>query len=416
MSTKSHALSLMALLLALGWGGTAQAQYLLTGNSGGKLQLGTGLPLPVAPSGTFLGGLTSINGGTSCGQGPGGCPVGTDGPGTAYWPTLPVPPNPDVASGGLATRTIMQNLATAKGGTITVPPSVLTKPAAGAPVPIGVFSSNNAVFQVATSISYAWPAATAVLAPGGGPGIVNGIVVLTEPVSGGSITYSGSTKAFGGSGQFSILPGSGAGTGRIPPNTMGVPPVLSGWINFAGGTPATAMVAAIVGGTFPAGLGAQGQPVASAGFTTMFGALTPGNGPFGAFNIGTPCSVFCVGTNGTINGSAPLPTVMLGTMTLSGFSNMVTISKGYPWTTGLITIAQPGAGETFWLSGADMRVSGVGNLSLVSGALSNRALSGQNANRGWVRLALPEPPAALGAAGALALLAFCHGLIRGRRR
>ena len=101
-------------------------------------------------------------------------------------------------------------------------------------------------------------------------------------------------------------------------------------------------------------------------------------------------------------------------------SNMVTASKGFPWTTGLITISQPGAGppEVFFLSGTDMRVAGVGNVSLVSGALSVRALSGPNANRGWLSLDLvataPEPSVALGLGGALAMLALCHGLVRRR--
>lgn len=415
MYYKSRILGTALLLVALGWVGTAQAQYLLTGNSGGRLQLGTGLPLPVGPTGIFVGGMTSVNGGTSCGQGPGGCPAGTDGPGTAYWPPLPIPANPNIASGGSATRTIMQNLATANGGTITVPPSALTKRGAGAPVPIGVFNTNNDVFQVATSISYAWPAVTAVFAPGGGPGIVGGTVVLNEPVSGGSITYSGSTKAFGGAGRFAISPGPGAGTGRVPPNTLGALPALTGWINFAGATPGTVMALAVVGGSIPPGL--PGQAVTAPGGTTMFGPLAPGDGPFGAVNIGTPCGMFCVGTNGTINGSAPLPSLMVGTMTtIPGGSNMVTISKGYPWTTGLITVAQPGAGETFWLSGADMRVSGVGNLSLVSGGLSQRSSSGGNANRGWVRLTLPEPSVRSGAASALALLFFLHGLVGRRSR
>ena len=59
---------------------------------------------------------------------------------------------------------------------------------------------------------------------------------------------------------------------------------------------------------------------------------------------------------------------------------------------------------------------GGGTLSLVSGALSNRAISGPNANRGWMRLVLPEPKAALGAGAALAALAVCHALARRRTR
>ena len=108
----------------------------------------------------------------------------------------------------------------------------------------------------------------------------------------------------------------------------------------------------------------------------------------------------------TLGGAAPFP------------SNMVTSSKGYPWSTGFIKISQPAAGppEVFWLSGTDMRVSGIGNISLVSGALSTRALSGPNANRGWLSLNLPEPTAALGAAAALGMLGLCHGLVRRRKR
>jgi hypothetical protein len=98
---------------------------------------------------------------------------------------------------------------------------------------------------------------------------------------------------------------------------------------------------------------------------------------------------------------------------------MVTSSKGFPWTTGKITISQPGAlpePEVFFLSGTDTRdTQGTGNVTLVSGALSQRALSGPNANRGWVRMLLPEPGAALGAAGALGLLGVCHSLVRRRR-
>ena len=100
-------------------------------------------------------------------------------------------------------------------------------------------------------------------------------------------------------------------------------------------------------------------------------------------------------------------------------ANIVFGSKGYPWTTGLIIVSAPmamGGAEIFFLSGTDMRVAGVGNVSLVSGSLSDRFLSGANANRGWVSLTLPEPSAALGAAGAFAMLALCHGLVRRRAR
>ena len=57
-------------------------------------------------------------------------------------------------------------------------------------------------------------------------------------------------------------------------------------------------------------------------------------------------------------------------------------------------------------------MSGAGRISLVSGALSVRKLTGTNASRGWLRLNLPEPAPAIGAGAALAALAICHGLAR----
>jgi hypothetical protein len=375
--------------------------------TGGELQIGTGLPLPVGPAGIFLGGMTPVNGGTSCGMGPGGCLVSPDGPGTMFWPPLLVPAVSNITAGGL-TRTIMST----GGGALTVPPAVLSKVAAGAPVPIAVFPTNPAVFQVATTISYAWPAATAMFATGGAPGPA----VLGTATAGGVITYSGGAKAFGGPAQFAIAAGPGSAGGRVPPNGVGALPVASVWINFMGALPSTVMTVGIVGASNPAGLAQPGAPAASPPGTTMFGpvlngAMTLPNG-IGIVNVpvgGGGCTMYCVGPSGTIPSSAQPGGAFP--------SNMVTGSKGFPWTTGLITISQPAAAppEIFFLSGTDMRVAGVGNLSMVSGALSTRALSGPNANRGWVSLNLPEPTMALGAAGALGVLALCHALVRRRR-
>jgi hypothetical protein len=301
----------------------------------------------------------------------------------------------------------MENFATAQGGTIVVPPSALIKSAPGTPTKIGVFPTNPAVFQVATTISYAWPSVTATLAPGGAPG------PAVFGAAGGIIIYSGGTKAFGGPGQFAVVPGPGSGvTGRVPPNGLGVLPIASVWINVFGMLPSTAMTLAVVGASAPAGLAQAGASVAAPPGTTMFGPLSPAtifdgvNFPVG----GVGCISFCVGPLGTISSATPVAGFLI--------SNMVTSSKGFPWSTGLITISQPAAAppEIFWLSGTDMRVAGAGNVSLVSGALSSRALSGPNANRGWLSLTLPEPTAALGAVAALAMLGLCHGLVRRRSR
>jgi hypothetical protein len=322
--------------------------------------------------------------------------------GVTFFPDLLVPPNTNVQFGLSPTRTIMQTGGTANGGQVTFPPAVLTRLAPGAPVPIAVFTTNPAVFQVATSVDYAWPAATATFAPGGAPGPA----VLGTALAGGVITYSGGAKSFGGPAQFAFTPGPGAGTDRVPPNTMGVKPIASVWINFKGAFPSQASQVALVGAQNTIGIAQPGAPVASPAVTTMFGP-----GEVRLINVTTPVTCCTGGPFGTIQSSLGVGAAFP--------SNMVTASKGFPWTTGFVTISQPGAvpPEIFFLSGTDRRVAGIGNLSLVSGSLSVRALSGPNANRGWLtlRLVTPEPSAVLAAGGALAMLGVCHGLMRRRR-
>jgi hypothetical protein len=138
----------------------------------------------------------------------------------------------------------------------------------------------------------------------------------------------------------------------------------------------------------------------------MFGGLaTP------AFRGVNQLGQIPVGPNGTVVESSAIGAAFVG--------NSVTASKGFPWTTGFITISQPNANppEIFFLSGTDTRLAGQGNLSMVSGALSLRALSGPNANRAWVsmQLAVPEPSALLALSGALLTLAACHTVVRRRR-
>ena len=397
MSIKtSNALRLASLLLALSWSGAAQAQpttgvpwdYLLTGNSGGELQIGTGLPLPIGPAGIFLGGMNS----------------GTAG----VFPPLLVPPNPRVSTGGPGTVQIAQDNATPQGGAIQIPPRVLKIAAPGAPVPLALFTTNPALFQVATTIAYGWPGhRNAYLAPGGAPGPN----VLGTPIAGGIISYSGGAKSFGGPGRFQIQAGPGAAGGRVPPNLAGVLPVASVWINAFAGLPVTATMVALAGAsavdTLPGrntgmGLAQAGARPASVAGTTMFGGVASGIGliNFGVTTtgagtaMGTPngtmgflCTVFC----GTPKGGLPSGSFVVA----APFpSNMVTGSKGFPWTTGFITVSQPGAlpVEVFYMSGTDARVNGVGNLSLVSGALSVRQLSGPNANRGWLSLNFAATP------------------------
>jgi len=377
----------LCLLAALFWAGSAQAQTLVT-SGGGQLQIGTGLPLPVGPAGIFPGGTMVTTAGT--------------------FPPLLIGPVPGA--------TVMQTGGTGQGGAISLSTGVLSFMADGVPNFIGVFPTNPSVWNVATTISYAWPASAAVLAPGGAPGPT----VLGTTTSGGLITYSGGTKAFGGPAVFAVAAGPGSGAYAVPAaGTMA--PIATVWINFAGALPATGMVAAIVGASAPLGIAAQGASVAAASATTAFPPvgggvpLTPG-GPLRTFNVpsGVGCTMWCPGPSGTVSLTVGSATWSQGPGMGAFVSNMVTNTKGFPFTTGLLTVSQPGAAEVFFLSGTDGRVAGSGSISLVAGSLSTRALSGPNANRAWITL--PEPSAALGAAGALGVIFLAHALVRRRSR
>lgn len=382
---RTLALACTTLLVAVGLSSASWAQatqFSLAPDSGGQLQIGTGLPLPVGTAGIFTGGMT----------------VGDAG---NFPPLLvgPASPPPGV---------IVQNQSTTMGGSLQVPPGMLSAPAAGSPVPIAVFPTNPAVFQVATSISYAWPNSSATLAPGGAPGIVGVTpVTLSTTINNATIKYNGGTKAFGGPAQFSISAGPGAAGGALPPNGGGIPPVASVWINAFAGAPSTVTMVALAGASNPLGVAQPGASVGAAAGTTMWGPVTAGQG--GGVRLVNQGGCCTVGPLGTIPSSVTLAATFP--------SNMVTISKGFPWATGLISLTAPATPpEQFFASGTDMRVAGVGNISLVSGSLSDRNLSGPNANRGWLSLTLPEPTAALGAAGAFAMLGLCHGLVRRRSR
>ena len=100
------------------------------------------------------------------------------------------------------------------------------------------------------------------------------------------------------------------------------------------------------------------------------------------------------------------------------------IYTGFPLTTGKVTVQVLHApptypNSTFTLTGSDSRtVNGVGNITLVAGGLSHTLTpAGMDlVLRQSLTLTLPEPTAALGVAGALAMLGLCHGLVRWRSR
>jgi hypothetical protein len=387
MIQKHRGVKLACLLVALAWSGAVHAQTmfgLTPGGSkptGGQLQIGTGLPLPVGTAGIFTGGMA----------------IGT----AATFPPLFVLP-------AAMAMSIMQNQTSTMGGAIAIPAGVLSRMADGVAF-VGVFNTNPLVYQVATTIHYSWPNVAAVLAPGGAP-----LGAIPGP-AGGIISYGAGTggNRFGGPAQFAIAPGPSAGTWGVPV-VAGMTPIATVFLNLGAATPFAGMSVILVG-VSNFGVAAQGAPLASPAMSTNFGPVPMAqrtiNQPLG----GGLCTMWCVGPNGGIGLNAAMTTWDIGPGgPASGPTNMATATEGFPFATGLVTISAGGAvpPEFFFAKGSDMRVAGVGNISLVAGALSDRNLSGPNANRAWI--SLPEPKAALGAAAALGVLGLCHSLLRRR--
>lgn len=135
-----------------------------------------------------------------------------------------------------------------------------------------------------------------------------------------------------------------------------------------------------------------GPQPAKAGCVAGFSIVNPNpiaisGGPIGGVNITNPAPSpgnvhkIAVTTNGAVTKVGPTP---LGTFPKNNLKDY-----GGPWTTGKVTVRAPLANagaETFYLQGSDNRVNGLGSISFVSGGVSARSISGDNANRSWQNL------------------------------
>ncbi len=175
-----------------------------------------------------------------------------------------------------------------------------------------------------------------------------------------------------------------------------------------------------------------GGPIRGTVGGTASGAAAPPAGGKGAvFVKGTPAPSGAIGRsfgfrNQNNAGRGPLHSPVaynscgvisaVGPQALSkAASNRTTASFGGPNTQGVLTVKMDtGLGiESYKRTGYDKRTAmGAGNIQLVSGALSLRSATGENANRGQLNLTVPEPGATAGAAAALLALAVCHQLSR----
>jgi hypothetical protein len=340
---------------------SAQTYYSITGG-GGQFQIGDGLPLPIQPFFTYF-----------------GAPIGT----MTKFPPLLIPVNKDPA------KALVRQTGSSPAR-IKVPPGALARVPA-APKVLGLAKANPNVFQVRTKISFS--------APAKGPGTKtlrkDGVrtknVTFAGSPAGSAIFYSGSTHRFGGPAQMRIAALSKIGV-WVNPGAM-----LPCKHPAFGGANSTCIALKVP--AHPMTLAAPGGAMTHKGVVTAGTTVTTPGGP--ATNPGV-VAVSIPNTTGLIAKSAPAKAT--GTLT-----NMAT-SVGFPWTTGMIVISQPSAfgSETrFTITGMDSRTpKGAGTISLVAGALSDRKLTGPNANRAWMRYSLPEPGRLVQLAAAVAALAL----------
>jgi hypothetical protein len=400
MTTTFKTTSLMLVSAAIASAAEAGTKYYSVNGGGGQAQIGDGLPLPAQDQFSLMGGKNFTGG-----------PIGT----FTNFPPLRIPINPNKSKALIKQTTTM-----AAQPKMTVPPGVFRRiptnngTTMGTPVPlvIGVAKNNPQVLQVRTTLSFSAPAFKLTTPMGAkAPGTVafktgqrvNKTTTYNGTPVGSKVIYKSKGARFGGPAQTRI-------------KNIGVPPVpnplgkgvIGVWAHLAhsvpnpckhpkfGGLDANCFASKVP--AYPRTLGAAGGPASNQQSTQGTPPAKPGK------------VALSVGGAGTILMSTP-------TQATGVLNNMAT-SIGFPWTTGALTISQPGAiaaPEKFHITGMDGRIKGVGTIQLVSSALSKRLTTGPNANRAWAEYQLPEPGAVLGAAAALAVLGVCHGVVRRRR-
>jgi len=359
--SRSISISMVSCLLAA-TPAAAQTQY-YTVTGGAQFQIGNRMALPLQNPKTNMGG-----------------PIGT----TQMFPPLLIPVNPS------PNKAWVQETGSVDPRPIRIPPGVLYRKSPGRKALGG---QGPKLLEVRTNVDFSAPPSalgTAVLKAGGRTGAPN--VTFTGPNAGSVVRYQKTVAQFGGPLQTRL--------GAVTPirefaflgHKLPCKHPTFGGIDFT----CQAQLIAFS----PGSLAVFGAP---AGFTAMTSAPAPMSP-----NI--------------IDASIPAPSFLIAKSASAVMSGVLTdhaTSAGFPWTTGRVVVSQPsalGVFEKFTITGMDSRQMGLGTISLVSGALSVRKYSGPNANRGWLRLTVPEPGPMLGAMAALATLIACRAVTRGRAR
>jgi hypothetical protein len=360
-STRLASLLVAFVLIVGAWSAAQAYNHGLTGNM--RFQIGDGLPIPIG---------------------------------------FQAPPNGPINP--IAGATVMMF----KPHALTAPAAVQISPFQfffnANPINIPVGHTNPIALQVKTNLTLQWPKSQitfsagkrtgaaivtfcgqpgSTVTPSGNPGCAGGTTGT------GKLRYAATSHQFGGPAQ-----GNTAGTADVAVRTLAqVIPCAGANCKFkffnAG----------------PAPTGAVGGPF---GFTNNTIPTTPNPGSF----------------TGSISVMGKI--LLVGTPQGPGTNNFGT-SWGGPWTTGMLTVQAPdalGAPETFILAGADGRAAGtgMGSLSLVAGGFSQRAITGPNANRGWLNMtiaasteAIPLMPA-YGVAALIALTGISGAYVLRRRK
>jgi hypothetical protein len=353
-TTVGRLVSGLIVVAALVFAGAASAQktYYVSGG-GAQLAIGGGLPLPiqtVPQTNTTMGG-TVWNGNN--------------------FPPLLIKPNNDPNN----MPTLIGTTAMTSNQALQIPAGILTR--AAEPSVVGVFQQNPSLYAVATDLGYSWPASAVTLNSTNRTGANTTTFTAGLGLSPPSvIAYQAPPSGkFGGPARFKITPGPSQGAIPGSPVTVyaiAVPPTGNPPCThpaFGGANPAC--VAALIVAN-PNTLAQVGAPVGSTGATVP----TP---PVPGIVVGA----FDAAGNRIVTAYTPSSN--------PGLTNMAT-SAGFPFTVGKLVIqagAALGQPETFTITGADNRTAGgAGTIQLVAASLSDRVLSGPNANRGWVQLDL----------------------------
>ena len=248
------------------------------------------------------------------------------------------------------------------------------------PFVLPVFALNPAVFQVLTSLGITAPFGVNSISAGGRTG-----AATVHYCEGQLVTPSGDPNC--------LNAGAGPGVNGLMIYTKTAAQFGGA---MAGRTYGGADVALFGGGSIPPCTGmnckiamalASPNSTGTGGIGNAFGGsgMSPGAAPPSGQLTGM------ITAGGLVVTATPTPS------NNPGLANPAS-GGGGPWTTGMLTVSVTAAlagAEIFVLTGGDSRVSGVGNISLVAGGVSNRGISGPNANRGWLNLTIGSPLGAL---------------------